>query len=164
MIYVYNTKWFLPEDTAVSFCLFISVCAGPSLRHSLPLVVASGGRSSSSCVISHCSGPSCCAAWALGPSGFSSCGSRAPEHRLNSCKLLHGMWDPPGPGVRPESPTLAGGVLTTEPPGKPRHHYFVKAILRFLRASDHWASMKSRHLFWPWSLYPTLHWVSICCF
>ena len=34
--------------------------------------------------------------------GFSSCGSRALEHRLRSCgawaQLLGGMWDPPGPG------------------------------------------------------------------
>ena len=28
------------------------------------------------------------------------------------------MWDLPGPGVEPASPALAGGFLTTEPPGK----------------------------------------------
>ena len=154
----------IQNDSCRKTLLFLFVCAGPSLRHSLSPVVATGGRSSLLCVISHCSGLSCCAAWALGRSGFSSCGSRAPEHRLNSCKLLHGMWDPPRPGIRPESPALAGGFLTTEPPGKPRHHYFLNAILLFLQASDHWATMKSQHLFWSWSLYPTLHWVSICCF
>ena len=54
--------------------------------------------------------------------GLSSCGSRALEHRLSSCgawaQLLRGMWDLPGPGLEPESPALAGGFLTTAPPGK----------------------------------------------
>ena len=42
--------------------------------------------------------------------GCSSCGTRA--------QLLHGMWDLPGPGIEPMSPALAGGFLTTAPPGK----------------------------------------------
>ena len=29
------------------------------------------------------------------------------------------MWDLPGPGLEPLSPALAGGFLTTVPPGKP---------------------------------------------
>ena len=29
------------------------------------------------------------------------------------------MWDLPGPGLKPVAPALAGGFLTTEPPGKP---------------------------------------------
>ena len=29
------------------------------------------------------------------------------------------MWDLPGPGIEPVSPALAGGFLTTVPPGKP---------------------------------------------
>ena len=28
------------------------------------------------------------------------------------------MWDLPGPGIEPMSPALAGGFLTTVPPGK----------------------------------------------
>ena len=28
------------------------------------------------------------------------------------------MWDIPGPGLEPVSPALAGGFLTTAPPGK----------------------------------------------
>jgi len=44
--------------------------------------------------------------------GLKSCGSWAPERRLNSCGtralLLHGMWDLPGPGIEPMSPALAG--------------------------------------------------------
>ena len=54
--------------------------------------------------------------------GFSSCGLRALEHRLNSCgswaQLLCGTWDLPGPGIEPVSPELASGFLTTVPPGK----------------------------------------------
>ena len=29
------------------------------------------------------------------------------------------MWDLPGSGIEPMSPTLAGGFFTTEPQGKP---------------------------------------------
>ena len=38
--------------------------------------------------------------------------------------MLCGMWDLPGPGIEPVSPALAGGFLTTEPPGKSRHEFF----------------------------------------
>ena len=54
--------------------------------------------------------------------GFSSCGSRALERRLSSCGaqawLFSGMWDLPGPGVKPVSPESVGGFLTTASPGK----------------------------------------------
>ena len=43
---------------------------------------------------------------------LSSCGSRAQP--------LHGMWDPPRPGLEPGSPALAGRFSTTAPPGKPK--------------------------------------------
>ena len=46
---------------------------------------------------------------------LSSCGSRA--------QLLHGMWDPPRPGLEPVSPALAGGFSTTAPPGKPHGNF-----------------------------------------
>ena len=63
----------------------------------------------------------------------SRCGARALglwalERRLSSCGtwvlLLHGMWDLPSPGLEPVSPALAGGFLTTAPPGKPHSSYF----------------------------------------
>ena len=64
-----------------------------------------------------CSSFSCCRAWAVGTwafivvaRGLSSCGSRG--------QLLCGMWDLPRPGLEPMSPALAGGFLTTAPPGK----------------------------------------------
>ena len=46
-----------------------------------------------------------------GLQGFSSCGWRA--------QLPRGTWDLSGPGLEPVSPALAGGFLTTAPPGKP---------------------------------------------
>ena len=88
---------------------------------------------------SHCGGFSCCRAWAQGAwvsvvvaRGLSSCGSRALEHRLSSCsaraQLLYSMWDLPGLGLEPVSPVLAGGFLTTAPPGKPLHYTFRSMI------------------------------------
>ena len=85
---------------------------------------------------SHSSGFSCCGAWALGrrasvvaARGLSSCGSQALQHRLSSCgeraQLLRGMWDLPGPGLKPMSPALASGFLTTAPPGKSPHSFFL---------------------------------------
>ena len=76
---------------------------------------------------------------------FSSCGELGPlfiavrgpptvaaslvaEHRLQTRKLsscgaraqsLRGTLDPPGPGLEPVSPALAGRLSTTAPPGKP---------------------------------------------
>ena len=58
--------------------------------------------------------------WAI-ESGLSSYG--AHESGLSSygawAWLLHGMWDLPRPGIKRMSPALAGGFLTTGPPGKP---------------------------------------------
>ena len=68
---------------------------------------------------------------------FSSCGKWGPlfiavrgpliiaaplvaEHRLQTRRLLRGMWDLPRPGLEPVSPALAGRFSTTAPPGKPR--------------------------------------------
>ena len=60
---------------------------------------------------------------AVAACGLSSCVSQALERRLSSCgtwaQLLRGMWDPPGPGLEPVSPALAGRLPTTAPPGKP---------------------------------------------
>ena len=54
--------------------------------------------------------------------GLSSRGTWALECRLSSCGarawLLRGMWDLPRPGLKSMSPALAGGFLTTAPPGK----------------------------------------------
>ena len=48
-------------------------------------------------------------------------GSRAQAQQLwrTDLTLLRGVWELPGPGLEPVSPALAGGFLTTAPPGKP---------------------------------------------
>ena len=53
----------------------------------------------------------------LGGAGFRSC--------VWKDLLLHCMWDLPGPGIEPVSPALAGGFLTTGPPGKPYDSDFI---------------------------------------
>ena len=74
-----------------------------------------------------------CGKW--GPLFIMVCGpltvvaSLVAEHRLQTRRLsncgswaqpLHGMWDPPRPGLEPMSPALAGRLSTTAPPGKPQ--------------------------------------------
>ena len=109
--------------------LFIFGCVGSSLLHAGFLQLRRAGATlCCGARASHCSGFSC-GAQALGTRasvvvarGLSSCGSRALERRLSSCgtqaSLLHGICDLPGPGLEPVSPALAGGFLTTVPPGK----------------------------------------------
>ena len=67
--------------------------------------------------------------------GFSSCALGALERRLCSCGawayLLRDMWDLPGPGLKPLSPALAGGFLTTAPPGKSQPLFTVSIVLPF---------------------------------
>ena len=67
---------------SVTLDLFISGRAGSLLLHGLS---SSRGAGSSHGAGFSPRGCSCCGAQALGRPGFSSCGSRALEHRLNSC-------------------------------------------------------------------------------
>ena len=109
---------------------FIFGCVGSSLLHASFLQLRRAGVTLHCRMrASHCGGFSCCRTRALGASGLvvvvcglSSCGSWALECRLSSCgaraQLLCGMWDLPGPGSERMSPALAGGFLTTAPPGK----------------------------------------------
>ena len=62
-------------------------------------------------------GPLTIAASLVAERRLSNCGSRA--------QLLRGMWDPPRPGLKPVSPTLAGRFSTTAPPGKPLIFFFL---------------------------------------
>ena len=98
--------------------------------HGLSLFARAGATLHCSARASHCGGFSCCGARALGARAsvvvahrLTSCGMQALERRLSSCgaraQLLRDMWDLPGPGLEPVFPALAGGFLTTAPPGKP---------------------------------------------
>ena len=57
--------------------------------------------------------------------------------------MLHGKWDLPGPGLEPMSPALAGGFLTTVPPGKSQKNfsdcfYFLKEIITVIGQEEGW--------------------------
>ena len=90
--------------------------------HGLSLVAASGGYSSLWCMGFSLRWLLLLRSTGSRHMGFSSCGTQALERRLSSCgtraSLLHSMWDVPGPGLEAVSPALAGGFLTTAPPGK----------------------------------------------
>ena len=92
--------------------------------HGLSLVAASGGYSLLRSMGSRRAGSVVVAR------GLSSCGSRVLECRLSSCgtwaQVLHGMWDLPGPGLKPVFPAVTGGFLTTVPPGKPLGVVFLR--------------------------------------
>ena len=45
------------------------------------------------------------------------------------------MWDLPGPGLEPLSPALAGGFLTTAPPGKSQQLCFKFSLLIYAKSS-----------------------------
>ena len=100
---------------------FIFGHAGSSLLHWWELL------SSCSVQASLCNGfSSCCRVQRLQQLQFQALGCR-----LHSCgawaQLLRSMWGLPGPGIKPMSPVLAGGFLTTEPPGKPQ---IILSVLR----------------------------------
>ena len=73
--------------------------------------------------------------------GFSRCGAQAlgvgasviAVHRV---QFLQGLWDLPEPGIKPMSPALAGGFLTTRPPGEPSYTFntqkFINVVCGFL--------------------------------
>ena len=42
------------------------------------------------------------------------------------------MWDLLGPGLEPVSPALAGGFLTTAPPGKPKNTLLITVVLYYV--------------------------------
>ena len=114
--------WLSPHICSI-FCLFFPDCTGSLLL--CRLLSSCGQRgllSGCSAWASHCSDSSHCGAQAPGhlPSG---CCFRALGYLPSSCgaraSLLHGMWNLPGPGIKPMSPTLTSEFFTTEPPGKP---------------------------------------------
>ena len=46
--------------------------------------------------------------------------------------MFRGRWDLPGPGLEPVSLALAGGFLTTEPPGKPKDVILLEAKFEYV--------------------------------
>ena len=87
----------------------------------LSLVVAIRATLHCGAQASHCSGFSCCRAQSLGrwasvvaAHGLKPSGSVSWYMGL----VAPGMWNLPGPEIKPMSPLLAGRFLSTAPPGK----------------------------------------------
>ena len=127
-------KSFNCSESCVYFNSWIG-CAGSSLLRGLSSGYHGQGLLLVQGTGSHCSGLSRRGAWAVECSGSRSCGSSAPRHRLSSCgaraELPCGMWDLPGPGIRPVSPALAGLFFSPEPTGKSWTLLFLKRIEHF---------------------------------
>ena len=88
--------------------------------------------------------------WSAGSrhTGFSSCSSRALDHRLGSwdarTHLIQGMRDPSRPGIKQVSPVSRGRVLTNGPPGKPHRVWTVGETFP-IRFSMNGAQVRERH-------------------
>ena len=102
--------------------IYLWLCCVLFAARGLSLVAASGGYSSLRFVVFSLRWLLLLQSTGSRYAGFSSCGSRGLERRLSSCGawayLFRGMWDLPTPGFEPLPLILAGGFLTTEPPGK----------------------------------------------
>ena len=57
------------------------------------------------------------------------------------------MWDLLRPGIKPVSPALAGGLFTTEPPGKP-WWLFDEGVKIKKKKSGRW--VKRQLITWKW--------------
>ena len=85
--------------------------------------------------LSHCSGLLRCGAQVPGAqasavvaSGLQSVGSAVMAHGL---QLLHVMWNLPRPGIKPVSPALAGGLLSTASLRKSPWSSFISLLCAF---------------------------------
>ena len=126
-LFLYFNNYERPNTFFIYSLIFLAVLGVRCCHQTFSSYGKQGLLFSCGAQASHC-GFSCFGARALGRTGFSSCGSWVLEHRLNGCGtqawLLHGMWNILGSGIEPASPALAGGFLTTEPPGKPHTNTF----------------------------------------
>ena len=114
----------------IYFNLFIFGCAGSSQLHGLSLAAENGGYSSLWCTVFSLWWLLLLQSMCSRHASFSSCGTQAQQMWLTGSRVqaqqlwhmslvAHGMWDLPGPGLKPVSLALAGSFLTTAPPGKP---------------------------------------------
>ena len=88
----------------------------------------------------HCGGFSCCDAQALGTlASVVAAHGLWSEGSSFSCTwayFLHGMWNLPGPGIKPVFPPLAAGFLSTVPPGKSSKDIFCACLFKLSIASS----------------------------
>ena len=112
----------------------------------------------SSMQASHCSGFSCCRAWALGCTGFSSWGSIVVAHRL-SCPMAWGIF--PDQGWNPCPLQWKHRPLTTRLPGKSSKHLFrSKYYSCWFWPSSHLSCVTCLGLNGWWSLCKCKHYLS----
>ena len=115
--------------------------SGSSLLLGLSPVAEAWGYSWCGVQASWCGGFSC-GAQAPVRAGFSSCGTQARycgswalEHKVDSCGaqawLRHSMWDLPGWGTEPVSPTLAGNSLPLSHQGSTKMVFFFNISVAF---------------------------------
>ena len=104
----------------ILFCLLIFGCVGCSLLHAGFLQLRRAGSTlRCGAQASHCGGFSCCRTWALGHASSRAQAQQLVAHGLSrsaACGIFPA-------GLKPVSPELPGGFLTTAPPGKPRRGY-----------------------------------------
>ena len=108
-------------------CFYISGLLGLCCVRAFSSCCGRCGRGYSPVVVrkaSHCSSL-CCLAQALG--------AWASVVGTPWVWLPLGMWDPPRPGIKPMSPALAGGFLTTGPPGKSHNEKVLHYNFNFLK-------------------------------
>ena len=132
-------------------CVFIAACG-------LSPVVASGSYSLLRCTSFSLQWPLPLQSTGSRCTGFSSCGMQAQQLWLTGSRaqaqqlqhmgqLLHGMWDPPRPGLEPVSPALAGGLPTTAQPGKPHYAFLntpIYVCLCKIKTNEHNNTMQER--------------------
>ena len=88
---------------------------------------------------SYLRGFSCYGVQTLGQAGFGSCGAWA--------QLYHGMCNLSGPGIEPTSPELAGGLLTTVPPGKSSRYFLLSLLISYFTPWLFSSMLFNLHLF-----------------
>ena len=89
----------------VCMCLFLAALGLCCYKRAFSSWGEQGLLSSCSAWVSLCGGFSCCRAQAPGRAGFSSCGTQV--------YLPRGMWNIPGPGIKPVPPALGSRLPTT---------------------------------------------------
>ena len=115
-------------NTRNPFFLFLVVLGLSCCTWAVSSCGEQGLLSSCGAWASHCSGFSCCRAWALGLQA-----SEAAAGGLRSCdawaQLLHSMWNLPGPGIEPLSPTPVGSFLPLYHHGSPTQGIIKRKII-----------------------------------
>lgn len=89
---------------------------------------------------SHCSGFTCLGTQVLDTWASVVVGAWALEHGLSDCgtwaQLFLALWNLPRPGTKPVSLSLAGGFLSTVPPGKSSTDFFKKSFSHAMAACE----------------------------